>query len=102
MSEPSRFDDLDPQETREWLESMDSVLKTHGAERAHFLLERLIDFTRRSGAYLPYSPNTAYLNTIPVGQQPEYVVGHRNRVVPHEVGHRPSPDASALRSAQMA
>jgi len=45
-SEPSRFDDLDPQETKEWLESIDSVLKTHGPERAHFLLERLIDYTR--------------------------------------------------------
>jgi pyruvate dehydrogenase E1 component len=32
----------------------------------------MIDHARRSGAYLPYSPNTAYLNTIPVGQQPEY------------------------------
>jgi pyruvate dehydrogenase E1 component len=72
MSEPSRFDDLDPQETREWLESMDSVLKAHGAERAHFLLERLIDFTRRSGAYLPFKPNTAYLNTISPGQEKEY------------------------------
>jgi pyruvate dehydrogenase E1 component len=72
MSEPSRFDDLDPQETREWLESMDSVLKAHGAQRAHFLLERLIDFTRRSGAYLPFRPNTAYLNTISPGQEKEY------------------------------
>src|SRR5690606_2634850 len=70
--EPSRLDDLDPQETKEWLESIDSVLKTHGPERAHFLLERLIDYTRRSGAYLPFRPNTAYVNTIPVGQEKEY------------------------------
>ena len=48
--------DLDPVETREWLESIDSVLKTHGAERAQYLLERVIDFTRRSGAYLPFKP----------------------------------------------
>ena len=46
--------------------------ESHGAERAHFLLECMIDHARRSGAYLPYSPNTAYLNTIPVGQQPPY------------------------------
>ena len=72
MSDFNRFDDIDPTETREWLESIDSVLKQHGAERAHFLLNRVIDFARRSGAYLPYSPNTAYLNTISVGQQPEY------------------------------
>src|SRR6186713_844194 len=72
MSEASPFDDLDPEETREWLESMDSVLKVHGAQRAHFLLERLIDFTRRSGTYLPFKPNTAYLNTISPGHEPSY------------------------------
>jgi pyruvate dehydrogenase E1 component len=65
-------DDADPEETQDWLESIDSVLRVHGADRAHYLLECMIDHARRSGAYLPYSPNTAYLNTIPVGQQPEY------------------------------
>ena len=65
-------DDVDPEETRDWLESIDSVLRAHGADRAHYLLECMIDHARRSGAYLPYSPNTAYLNTIPVGQQPAY------------------------------
>jgi pyruvate dehydrogenase E1 component len=68
----NRFDDVDPQETQEWIESIDSVLRAHGASRAHFLLNQMIDHARRSGAYLPYSPNTAYLNTIPLGQQPEY------------------------------
>ena len=68
----TRGDDVDPEETQEWLESIDSVLRVHGAERAHYLLECMIDHARRSGAYLPYSPNTAYLNTIPVGQQPNY------------------------------
>ena len=72
MTEFSRFDDIDPTETREWLESIDSVLGEHGPERAHFLLNKMIDFARRSGAYLPYSPNTAYLNTIATGRQPEY------------------------------
>ena len=65
-------DDLDAVETSEWLESIDSVLTQHGPERAHYLLDRMIDFARRSGAYLPYSPNTAYLNTIAPGRQPEY------------------------------
>ncbi len=72
MTEFNRYDDIDPQETQEWLESIDSVLKANGTERAHFLLETMIDHARRSGAYLPYSPNTAYLNTIPVSQQPGY------------------------------
>ena len=72
MTEPLKLEDLDPVETREWLESIDSVLKTHGPERAHFLLERLIDYTRRNGAYLPFKPNTAYVNTIAAGREPEY------------------------------
>jgi pyruvate dehydrogenase E1 component len=72
MTDIPKLDDLDPVETQEWLESIDSVLKTHGAERAHFILERLIDYTRRSGAYLPFKPNTAYVNSIPTGREPEY------------------------------
>jgi len=57
--------DTDPQETQEWLEALDGVLKHEGAQRAHFLLEQLVDKARRSGAYIPFSANTAYLNTIP-------------------------------------
>ena len=72
MTKFNPYDDIDPLETTEWLESIDSVLTTQGPERAHFLLNRMIDFARRSGAYLPYSPNTAYLNTISPGRQPEY------------------------------
>jgi len=72
MSRFNPFDDIDPTETSEWLESIDSVLGQHGPERAHFLLNKMIDFARRSGAYLPYSPNTAYLNTIARARQPEY------------------------------
>ena len=72
MTELPKLEDLDPVETQEWLESIDSVLKLHGPERAHFILERLIDYTRRSGAYLPFKPNTAYVNTIPTGREPEY------------------------------
>jgi pyruvate dehydrogenase E1 component len=72
MSELPKLEDFDPGETKEWLESIDSVLKAHGPERAHFLLEKLIDYTRRSGAYLPFKPNTAYVNTISTGQQKDY------------------------------
>jgi pyruvate dehydrogenase E1 component len=72
MTELPKLEDLDPVETQDWLESIDSVLKLHGPERAHFILERLIDYTRRSGAYLPFKPNTAYVNTITAGREPEY------------------------------
>tara|TARA_B100000953_G_scaffold52191_1_gene40380 strand:- start:7230 stop:9893 length:2664 start_codon:yes stop_codon:yes gene_type:complete len=72
MSNFNQFDDIDPTETKEWLESIDSVLGQYGPDRAHYLLNQMVDYARRSGAYLPFSPNTAYLNTIPVGMQEEY------------------------------
>jgi pyruvate dehydrogenase E1 component len=64
--------DLDPQETQEWIDALEAVLEADGPERAHQLLESLIDKARRSGAYLPYSANTAYVNTIPTHKEPVY------------------------------
>ncbi len=64
--------DIDPQETQEWLDALDAVFEFEGADRAHYLIERLIEKARRSGAYLPYTANTAYLNTIPVTRQEPY------------------------------
>jgi len=57
--------DLDPTETQEWLEALQAVIQADGPERAHFLLERLIDATRRSGGHLPFKATTGYVNTIP-------------------------------------
>src|SRR4051812_25727640 len=57
--------DPDALETQEWLDALEAVLEREGPQRAHFLLDRLIDKARRSGAYIPFSPNTAYVNTIP-------------------------------------
>ncbi|HYA66728.1 MAG TPA: pyruvate dehydrogenase (acetyl-transferring), homodimeric type, partial [Burkholderiaceae bacterium] len=62
---PTAANDPDALETQEWLDALESVLEHEGPERAHFLLEKLIDQARRSGAYIPYSANTAYVNTIP-------------------------------------
>ena len=57
--------DVDPEETREWLEALEAVIAREGPERAHYLLETLIEKSRRSGAYIPFRPHTAYCNTIP-------------------------------------
>ena len=57
--------DPDPEETREWLEALQAVIASEGVERAHFLIENLVDQARRAGANLPYKANTAYINTIP-------------------------------------
>ncbi|MGI9228565.1 MAG: pyruvate dehydrogenase (acetyl-transferring), homodimeric type [Gammaproteobacteria bacterium] len=61
--------DIDPTETQEWIEALDSVIALAGTERAHYLLQQLIAKARKSGAYLPYSANTAYLNTIPPSRE---------------------------------
>ena len=57
--------DLDPLETREWLDALDSVVTFDGTDRATFLLDELLSDARRSGVPVPYSANTPYLNTIP-------------------------------------
>ena len=64
--------DTDAQETQEWMEALDGVINNEGAERAHYLIERLIAQAREEGIDLPYSANTEYINTIPVDQQPKY------------------------------
>ena len=61
--------DIDNQETQEWLDALNAVIETEGVERAHFLIESMIDQARRSGANLPYNATTAYLNTIPTHLQ---------------------------------
>ncbi len=57
--------DPDPTETREWTEALSAVIVHDGAERAHALLERMVEVTRRAGAHLPFQPTTEYINTIP-------------------------------------
>jgi pyruvate dehydrogenase E1 component len=61
--------DPDSQETKEWLDSLAAVLEQEGPDRAHYLLERLIDLARQSGSDIPFSANTAYVNTIPLSQE---------------------------------
>ena len=63
------FPDNDIQETQEWLESLNSVIEANETERAHFLIEMMIDQARRSGSNLPYNATTAYVNTIPTHLQ---------------------------------
>ena len=64
--------DADAQETQEWLDALAGVIAKEGPERAHYLLERLIEAARQQGADIPYSANTAYINTIPAALQPKY------------------------------
>ncbi|WP_367605651.1 pyruvate dehydrogenase (acetyl-transferring), homodimeric type [Legionella sp. W05-934-2] len=61
--------DIDPVETREWLDALDSVLSVEGKERAAFLVQQLIDKANGAGAIVNTSINTPYRNTIPVHEE---------------------------------
>src|SRR5271167_1791924 len=75
--------DLDPLETREWLDALTSVLEFEGPERTHFLLDELVIEARRKGTPVPYSANTPYLNTIPPDREARHpgdrAIEHRIR-----------------------
>ncbi len=69
VSEITGQEDIDPAETQEWMDALQSVLEIEGSERAHFLIERLVAVTRHFGFDIPFSASTAYINTIPPAQQ---------------------------------
>ncbi|MDA8520879.1 pyruvate dehydrogenase (acetyl-transferring), homodimeric type [Acidovorax sp. NCPPB 4044] len=61
--------DTDQQETREWMDALSAVIDREGAERAHFLLEQLLEHARQSSIDMPFSANTGYVNTIEPSQE---------------------------------
>jgi pyruvate dehydrogenase E1 component len=61
--------DVDPTETREWLESLDAVVDAHGRTRARYLISALLERARELQVGLPATISTPYVNTIPVDQQ---------------------------------
>jgi pyruvate dehydrogenase E1 component len=62
---PSQLPDVDPAETREWLESLDAVVDHHGRERARFLMLKVLERAREAGIGVPSLTSTDYINTIP-------------------------------------
>jgi pyruvate dehydrogenase E1 component len=71
MSEVSKVD-IDALETKEWLEALESVVRTEGVERAQFLLEQVLEQARLEGVDMPTGVTTNYINTIPPQQEPAY------------------------------
>jgi pyruvate dehydrogenase E1 component len=61
--------DKDHQETREWLDALAAVIEREGPERAHFLLEQLLEEARQHSIDMPFSANTGYVNTIEPEQE---------------------------------
>ncbi len=67
-----RHRDADPEETAEWIDSLDAVVQESGADRGEFLLTKLLDRARQKGLTAPGSISTPYINTIPPEEQPSY------------------------------
>ena len=65
FAEPASKDDIDPVETNEWIESLNSVIQNDGSSRASYLLNKVIDQAYKSGLVLPDTRTTPYINTIP-------------------------------------
>jgi pyruvate dehydrogenase E1 component len=62
--------DIDPQETDEWLDSLNSVIDIGGRARARYLLARLMERAREQGVGVPAMVTSDYINTIPPEQEP--------------------------------
>ena len=69
--------DTDPQETQDWIDSITSLIEGKGLDRTHYIIEKLIDYSRRNGIKIPFSANTDYINTISLANQESYP-GNRN------------------------
>jgi pyruvate dehydrogenase E1 component len=63
---------MDPEEAREWLDSLEDIIQRRGPEYAQHILIQLQEKAYREGVKLPFSANTPYINTIPADQEPRY------------------------------
>jgi pyruvate dehydrogenase E1 component len=67
---PTQLPDIDPDETREWVESFDTVVRTRGRERARYVMLRLLERAREQQVGVPGLRSTDYINTIPPEREP--------------------------------
>ena len=70
--------DTDSQETREWMDALSAVIQAEGPERAHYLLEQLLEHARENSIDMPFSANTGYVNTLEPDQE-ERCPGNKDR-----------------------
>ncbi|WP_433551017.1 pyruvate dehydrogenase (acetyl-transferring), homodimeric type [Micromonospora zamorensis] len=67
---PSQLPDIDPDETSEWVESLDGVIDERGAKRARYVMLRLLERARERQVGVPPLTTTDYINTIPSELEP--------------------------------
>ena len=68
--------DPDHQETREWMDALSAVIESEGPERAHFLLEQLLEHARQHSIDMPFSATTGYVNTLETDQEEQIGRAH--------------------------
>jgi pyruvate dehydrogenase E1 component len=78
--------DSDPDETREWLDSFDTMIETDGQQRARFMMARLLAHARAQNVEVPASVSTPYINTIPPEHEAwfpgdEYIESRIRRII---------------------
>ncbi len=69
---PTQYVDVNPEETREWLESLDALIETHGEQRARHIMLSLIRHSSERNVGLPSLRSTDYINTISPDREPEF------------------------------
>src|SRR3954449_9158452 len=67
---PSQLIDTDPDETQEWVDSLDAVVDNAGRERARYVMLRLLERSREQQVGVPSLRSTDYINTIPPTREP--------------------------------
>ena len=67
---PSRYPDIDPEETQEWNESLDLLIRDEGEQRARYIMLSLLQRSREQHVGVPSLTTTDYVNTIPVEAEP--------------------------------
>jgi pyruvate dehydrogenase E1 component len=74
---PTQLPDIDPEETREWLESLEGLVDERGRERARYVMLRLLESAREQQVGVPSLRQTDYINTIPPEREP-WFPGHED------------------------
>ncbi|RLV56014.1 pyruvate dehydrogenase (acetyl-transferring), homodimeric type [Aeromicrobium phragmitis] len=69
---PTQLPDVDPEETREWVDSLDSMVDGRGRERARYVMLRLLERAREKNVGVPALRSTDYINTIPPEREPDF------------------------------
>jgi hypothetical protein len=85
---PSQVPDFDPEETQEWLDSLDAAVDERGRERARYLMLRLIERAREKRVAVPEMRSTDYVNTIPTRAEP-FFPGNEEIERSHDLHHEP-------------